>query len=233
MLCLNLENPDMLRKVLLLAYFLALLNMAKAQPALGILSDSLFVSDSTVAYGAVVFINYFVKNTGNAVFSGSLKVQYSVNNVFQGDLDTTTLNAFLNPGEAAFFTTSSPITPDIYAIGDNIVVIWPVSLYVPAPTTDSGQFHIWVDTILGNGPPLLKEQIRVFYDPLNLRLSIDYGDLEKEISDVRVYSLPGQPIYGWDYAVKEFSLAENSPQLFLLRIQTRKGEAISFKILRK
>jgi len=220
----------MKRAALFLSLLIVLLKFAQAQPSLGI--DSISVVPDIVNFNQFVSITFKILNTGNDFFSGDFAVDYSVNNIFQGTLDSSINNLQIDTGGAVFLTVPNhQVTPLQYAVGDNIVVIWPVAADTNVVTTDSGTTHIQVDTALGTGPPILRQQIRVFYKSGDQDLFIDYGNMISHIKDVSCYSILGQQIAKYNYAVNKISFA-NSSKISLLVIRTREGETISFKILR-
>ncbi|HYV93525.1 MAG TPA: hypothetical protein VE978_17255 [Chitinophagales bacterium] len=223
----------MKRTALFLTLLIALLKFTQAQPSLGIFSNSISVTPSTVDFNDTVSISFSVVNTGNQSFFGQISIYYSVNNNYQEVLDSFTNNVQIDSGQLIqIIDTTHVINPPQYAVGDNIVVIWPVAQNGNVLTTDSGVTHIFVDTLLGIGSPVIKEQIKVFYRSTDQFLFIDYGELLSQIKDVTAYSILGEQIIKYNYAVNEISFAENSQQIFLLKIRTKGGEAISFKILR-
>ena len=223
----------MKRTTLFLAILIALLKFTQAQPSLGIFQDSVVVTPDTVIFNQHITIAYKVVNTGNQNFVGTFKVYYSVNNNFQGILDSFNANVQIDTSLSfQVIDTTHTITPPMYAVGDNIVVIWPVADDGNIVTTDSGKTNIYVDSLLGIGSPVLKEQIKVFYRNADQSLLIDYGKLISQIRDVTCYSILGEQIKKYNYATGEIPFAKNSPQIFLLTIRTKEGETISFKILR-
>lgn len=223
----------MKRTALFLSLLIAILKFTQAQPSLGIFSNSIVVTPNfIVALNDTVSIKFDVSNTGNQSFTGSVTIYYSVNDSFQGVLDTLNSNTQIDSFQSFQVTVSNyVINPDKYAIGDNIVVIWPVADNLNVVTTDSGTTDIVVDTSQGIGSPLLR-QIKVFYKIGDPSLFINYGNMISQIKDVTCYSILGQPTAKYNYAVNKISPAENSVEIFLLVIRTREGESIAFKILR-
>jgi len=221
----------MKRTAISLALLIALLKFTGAQPALGI--DSIAITPDTVALGQSVNILLNVVNTGDSAFFGPIVLHFAVNNFF-GVLDTSNGGILLDSGQSIQVTVSNYfIDQPIYAVGDNIVVIWPAAFDGNVVTTDSIHAIIHVlDSLLSSGSPPLKDQIKVFYKTSDKSLFIDYGDLIGKIDDVTCYSILGQRMAVYNYAVNEISFGENSPQIFLLAIRTKEGEIITFKILR-
>lgn len=221
----------MKRTALFLSLLIATLKFPQAQPSLGIFSNSIIVSQDTVSFNDTVSFTFDVINTGDQVFFGKVIINYSVNNIFQGMLDSTNGNVQIDSLQSLQVTvTNHEITPPMYTVGDNIVVIWPVAEDVP--TTDSGLTHIIVDTPLATGPPILRQQIKAFYKSGVQSLFIDYGNMISQIQDVTCYSILGEQTMKYNYPVNEISFAENSSEITLLVIRIREGETISFKILR-
>ena len=223
----------MKRTALFLSLLMAILKFTQAQPSLGIFSNSISVVPNPVNFNQTVTFTFDVVNTGNSFFNGSFSIYYAVNDSFQGVLDSLVNNYQIDIGESAqVIIENQEITPLKYAIGDNIVVIWPVAWDGNTLTTDSGTVIIVVDTALAIGPPILKQQIRVFYKSGDQSLFIDYGDMISQIKDVSCYSILGRQTRKYNYPVSKISLAESSPKVFLLVVRTKEGETISFKILR-
>lgn len=211
---------------------MAILKFTQAQPSLGIFSNSISVAPNTeVNFNDTVTISFDVTNTGNQNFNGQIDIFYTINNIDQGELDSTNGNVPIDSGlSLQLIVENHVITPLKYAIGDNIVVIWPVAGGVP--TSDSGIVFIHVDTPLAVGPPILRQQVKVFYINGYQSLFIDYGDMISQIEDVSCYSILGQQTRKYNYPVSKISFAESLPKVFLLVIRTKEGETISFKILR-
>jgi hypothetical protein len=221
----------MKRTAIFLALLVALLKFTQAQPALGILNDSVTIMPDTVLFNQQVTISFGVVNTGNQEFVGTLSIYYSVNNNFLNQLDTFNSQVVIDTGQVFQVVDSGyTILQPLFEVGDNIVVIWPVAMN--AITTDSATAHIYVDTLLGIGSPNIKEQVKAFYNSHDQRVVIDYGNLISQIEEVTAYSILGEQITKYSYAVNEISFAEDSPEIVLLKISTKQGETISFKILR-
>jgi hypothetical protein len=222
----------MKKTILFISCFIIMMKFMQAQASLGIFNVSIVVNPDTVAFNDTVSISFDVVNTGDQFFVGVFNVDYAVNS-FQGVLDSFSNNVFIDTIQPFHVVVPDHIvSPDKYAIGDNIVVIWPVAQDPNVVTTDSGETNIYVDTLLGIGSPAIKARIKVFYKSNDHSLFINYGDLVTQIKDVTCYSILGDQIKKYNHAVSEIFFAENSPQVFLLVIRTKQGETVSFKILR-
>ncbi len=69
-------------------------------------------------------IAFYLKNTGNATFSGSIYTHQRVNGVVGGDLDTINVPV-LNPGDSALVSIEDyEIDPVEFDLGRNTIVIW-------------------------------------------------------------------------------------------------------------
>jgi hypothetical protein len=215
------------------ALILLLLKFSVAQPALGVGFPPLTITPDSVTFNQTVQISVFIDNKGDTLFSGTFQLYISVNGDSATLLDTTHYFANLQSFDSIqVLITDYEITPPSYTIGDNIVVIWPVADLPGVPTTDSGRTHVHVDTALGLGPPLLLEQIKVYYRNSDHDWVIDYGSALSFIRDVTCYSILGQQISKYNYPVNQISFSQRSSQIALLVIRTKQGETISFKILR-
>ncbi len=223
-----------MKKFVLLFFIIGCTYCVQAQAILGILNDTVLVVPDSVGFFQNVSFSFKVINQGDSTFSGSFLVQYSVNDSMPDNLDSFTNNIVILPGDTSSLQISNNhlVTPALYAIGDNIVVIWPVALGQTLPPGDSGTTHVYVDTALGIGDPSPAKNIHAYYDPLSKNILIRYTNAT-DIAEVSCYSLLGERIRNYHFPVNKISLKEDAPQIFLLVIRTRQGDQVCFKILRR
>lgn len=223
-----------MKKGLLLVLFIALIKLIQAQgPSLGIVPQTLVIQPDTVHFYDTVSISFYVTNTGDSTYFGAIGFEYQVNNGYSFPLDTVNTLFQLGPGMAQLVTDSNHvISPFNYAVGDNIVVIWPVALAGNVATTDSAMAHVWVDTFSGIGAPDMLNKILVTANYSEHLIHINYQNAVDQISGVDCYSMDGKQLMHYRYPVNEVSLADIPQSVLLLVIRSRDGESVSFKILR-
>ena len=80
---------------------MAILKFGQAQPSLGIFSNNISVVPNPVNFNQTVTITFDVTNTGNQNFNDAFTIYYSVNDSFQGVLDSSNTNVLIDSGQSA------------------------------------------------------------------------------------------------------------------------------------
>lgn len=228
---LRLKFHCMKRILGLLAIILLFHLQSSAQPALGI--NGLQVSPDTVVFNDFVTYGFFLQNVGDSAFSGTVSYYFTVNNDTAGPyfLDSTS-QFFLSPNSSLQVVIQNhQVTGNLYAAGDNIVVIWPVANTGNVPTVDSGMVHLYVDSLLSIDNSFLHKKIFAFYNEQNQSILINYSSMEHEISEVSVINLSGQRLYSFSSPVKRINAHALPQNMYLLEVKTRTGAFITFKLI--
>lgn len=104
------------------------LALVEAQPKLGVgAGRALFGFQDTVCRNSTVSYNLYIKNKGNAVFSGAVLINAAVDTGlgYTNIGYDSVLVASLAPGDSFQFTRTQNYSNPNYRLGGNIVVIWP------------------------------------------------------------------------------------------------------------
>lgn len=164
---------------------------ASAQASLGFSSYHLFTQD-TVDYNDFFAFSATLKNYSSSItFNNFVDVSYAVNGITQpGTLDN--FYAHLTPGDSM----SDPMHIDhisnlAFTDGDNVVVIWPVSL--GSTIQDSLPIHVFVNSPSGIKPVLNSTSIKLNYN--NGKIYFFYPKNNTEFFTVSVSNVAGKVFY--------------------------------------
>ena len=132
-------------------------NTADAQIQLGFGSNGVDHAD-TLQYGDPIIFSFYIVNQSNTVIQDSISVNLTVWDQFLNQSNNMSLGSYMTPsgslssGDSLFITYTTPVIPQMYFLGDNLVVIWP-GLVAPSfpPDTSITTVHV-----LGN-PASIKE----------------------------------------------------------------------------
>ncbi|MBI3518604.1 MAG: T9SS type A sorting domain-containing protein [Bacteroidetes bacterium] len=108
---------------------------------------------SGVLYGDSVHIYSFVKNSGNALFTGSVKLQVKRDTTNGVKCDSVAINVFLQPNDSVLTLLTFAPAPGIYAFksggNGNTIVVWPFVIDPSVLPGDSIKTTIWISGTAG------------------------------------------------------------------------------------
>ena len=146
-----------MKRLLILLFILAEL-ASYGQAKIGMMSilsftpASAITPSSTVTYSTGVSFRAYVKNFGNALFTGSVTVQAKRDTTaFVSGLDSITIGATLQPGDSVSVVLS--FTPNPGPLGfksggnGNTIVVWPIIIDGSGIDGDSVRPVIWVNDV--------------------------------------------------------------------------------------
>lgn len=131
---------------------------------------------STVTFSNNISFTAYVKNFGNAAFSGSVTVQAKRDTVLFGPiLDSITIGASLQPGDSASVVLSFTPNqgPNAFKSGGNgnTIVVWPIIISGSGVNGDSVRPVIWVNDV-NSVFEFEKNQFKLYPNPVLNELTI-------------------------------------------------------------
>lgn len=170
-----------MKRFLILLFVLAEL-VSYGQAKIGMMSITSFTPasattpSSTVTYTTQVNFTAYVKNYGNAPFSGSVTVQAQLDTVaFTPILDSITIGASLQPGDSASVVLSFTPNPGPTAFksggNGNTIVVWPIIISGSGVNGDSVRPVIWVNDV-NSVFEFEKNQFKLYPNPVIQDLTI-------------------------------------------------------------
>jgi hypothetical protein len=209
-----------------------------AQPALGIggggqifnFRDTVYLNDTDSYY-------VYVKNKGNAFFSGLLTIFTAVDSTGTGNnfiiIDSTTFTSQIASGDSIqFFRSEFYMLQGNYRVGGNIVVIWPSSSGIT--TTDSSQ-HTTVWMLLGNSVFEIdrNKSLVVFPNPssdlVNVHLNSNF---QVRVERIRIFDSQGR-IQREYHGTNRVSLKEHPEGVYLVEACFDDGTCRTYKVIRQ
>lgn len=170
-----------MKRLLILLFVLAEL-ASYGQAKIGMMSilsftpASAITPSSTVTYSTGVSFRAYVKNFGNALFTGSVTVQAKRDTTaFVSGLDSITIGATLQPGDSVSVVLS--FTPNPGPLGfksggnGNTIVVWPIIIAGSGIEGDSVRPIIWVND-LSSVFEFEKNQFKLFPNPVLNELTL-------------------------------------------------------------
>ncbi len=170
-----------MKRLLILLFILAEL-VSYGQAKIGMMSILSFTPasattpTSTVTYSTGVSFSAYVKNFGNAAFTGSVTVQAKRDTaLFVPVLDSITIGATLQPGDSVPVVIS--FTPNPGSAGfksggnGNTIVVWPIIIDGSGIDGDSVRPVIWVND-LSSVFEFEKNQFKLFPNPVLNELTL-------------------------------------------------------------
>ena len=142
--------------ILVLLIVLCGSNTADAQIQLGFGSNGVDHAD-TVQYGDPITFSFYIVNQSNTVIQDSISINLTVWDQFFNQSNNMSLGSYMTPsgslssGDSLSITYTTPVIPQMYFLGDNLVVIWPGLVAPSFPDTSITTVHV-----LGN-PASVKE----------------------------------------------------------------------------
>ena len=128
--------------ILVLLIVLCGSNTADAQIQLGFGSNGVDHAD-TVQYGDPITFSFHIVNQSNStVIQDSISINLTVWDQFLQLSNNMSLGSYMTPsgslssGDSLFITYATPVTQQMYFLGDNLVVIWP-GLVAPSSSDTS------------------------------------------------------------------------------------------------
>ena len=131
-------------------------NTADAQIQLGFGSNGVDHAD-TLQYGDPITFSFYIVNQSNTVIQDSISINLTIWDQFFNQSNDKSLGSYMPfsgsfpSGDSLFITYTTPVTQQMYYLGDNLVVIWP-GLVAPSSSDTS----ITTVHVLGN-PASIKE----------------------------------------------------------------------------
>jgi len=144
-----------MKRFLILLFLLSEL-VSYGQAKIGMMSilsftpASAVTPSSTVTYSTAVSFRSYVKNFGNAAFSGSVTIQAKRDTTFFGAvLDSVTIGTSLQPGDSVSVVLSFTPNPGPSAFksggNGNTIVVWPIIISGSGVNGDSVRSVVWVN----------------------------------------------------------------------------------------
>ena len=144
--------------ILVLLIILCGSNTADAQFQLGFGSNGVDHAD-TVQYGDPITFSFHIVNQSNStVIQDSISINLTVWDQFLQQSNNMSLGSYMNPvgslssGDSLFITYTTPVTQQMYYLGDNLVVIWPGLVAPSSSDTSVTTVHV-----LPSNPASVKE----------------------------------------------------------------------------
>ena len=157
-------------KHLLIALFILSQFNGKSQAKITMASSYFISPNDTIMYGDTVSLIVYVKNTGNASFSGQISVQGKRDTTLGGSCGSSTLtNSALLPNDS--MQTSLVFTPsfaDNFKVNGNVntIVVWPYIAAGSGVIGDSLRVILWISNP-NSVPENKRNAIRIFPNPVS------------------------------------------------------------------
>ena len=217
----------------ILIFGLLSLTVDAQQASLSIDTTSVTVlPGDTLAMNDSLTINFSISNIGSGVYNGFVSVDYQFNNNLFFETDSIGQGQVIFPGNAITYSRSLTISPLRFITGDNIVVIWPTGI-APALTADSIQLHIFIlEPSSVSDLENLDTDYKLIYDDQFNFLHLLFADDNKPVY-MNVFNMMGQSVFQTKEPVNNIPISDLGFGVYLLHIQTVKGETLNFKFLKK
>jgi hypothetical protein len=127
--------------ILVLLIILCGSNTVDAQIQLGFGSNGVDHAD-TLQYGDPITFSFYIVNQSNTVIQDSISINLTIWDQFFNQSNDTSLGSYMPfsgsfpSGDSLFITYTTPVTQQMYYLGDNLVVIWP-GLVAPSSSDTS------------------------------------------------------------------------------------------------
>jgi hypothetical protein len=228
-------------KKLYIGLFFALFyaGLIQAQPALGIGAGRVIWGIEDTICGDYTYSDVYlvyVKNKGNALFSGVITMHTEVDSgqgfIQDGPLDT--FPATLNPGDSVQYIhthTYDTLNTDVFRMGGNIVVIWPSAQSVN--TVDSSLFTPVYIALCSSIAEIDEDKnLSIYPNPSNGNISVISRGRQNLVRSIRVLDLSGRELITYSNT-NIISMADYANGIYFLEVTFSDKSQKTFKIIRK
>ena len=194
----------------------------------------------TVTMGDSIWFSCWVVNSGEDVLAENILLKAARYDASLGLVSNRTIGGqgpnFMYPDDSIQFVPGflfEVVTTQNYLIGDNIVVIWPKA-DVPNTISQTNQ-HIYSNLhVLSNSISSISEKnskANYFY-PQPAKDMI-YFNSSDQIKAVKIFNILGKEVSSYNVSVSSITISHLPQGLYLLKIQTEKGEEKLQKLIIK
>ena len=194
----------------------------------------------TVTIGDSIWFSCWVVNSGEDVLAENILLKAARYDANLGLVSNRTIGGqgpnFMHPDDSIQFVPGflfEVVTNQNYLIGDNIVVIWPRA-DVPNTISQTTQYIYSNLHVLSNSISSISEKnskANYFYpQPAKDRIYFNSSD---QIKAVKIFNILGKEVSSYNVSASSITISHLPQGLYLLKIQTEKGEEKLQKLIIK
>ena len=202
--------------------------------------DGISIPD-TVTMGDTIWFSCWVVNRGEDVLAENILLKAARYDANLGLVNSRTIGGqgpnFIYPEDSIEFVPGflfEVVTSTYYLIGDNIVVIWPKAA-IPSSISQTNQYsynnlHVLSNSSISSISEKFGQKQYFYPQPAKDMIYFNSSD---QIKAVKIFNILGKEVSSYNVSVSSITISHLPQGLYLLKIQTEKGEEKLQKLIIK
>jgi hypothetical protein len=222
----------MMTRKFLIALIVFATSFSFAQTSLGISPFGYTVTDSVTYTNPNFSVTYYIKNTGNAAFTGNATVNIAIDSSSVIILhDTLNITLFsLSAGDSVSYSYSDTTGTPWFRNGVNTVVIWPKANN--ASTSDTLAIPVFYDAQTGIREDGSAVGVMLFPNPSNNELFLIPLSDKHTFEKIQISDFQGKIIFTSGFQ-KKTDISHLEPGIYFVCVTSKNGVRRSYKFIQQ